>query len=80
MKLYTCVFLKWLQFNLPLTIGMPPKAKKESAPMEECTGYCVKCRASKTMQNCVKDIAKNGRPMLKGSCVDCSTKMNKFVK
>lgn len=59
---------------------MPPKAKKESAPAEECTGYCVKCKTSKTMRDCVKEVAKNGRPMLKGLCVDCGTKMNKFVK
>jgi len=63
---------------------MSPKAKVISSPasvvIEECTGYCVKCKVSKNMLDCVKKVAKNGRSMLQGNCETCTTKMTKFTK
>lgn len=43
-------------------------------------GYCVKCRAKKTMKNPSKSKTKNGRNLMRGSCPSCGTKMVKFVK
>jgi len=45
----------------------------------ECSGYCVKCRKPRTMNNCRRVTSKNGRSMMKGICRECGTKMNKFV-
>lgn len=63
---------------------MAPKVKPVPVPSavaeEVCTGYCVKCKMSKNMLQCVKAVAKNGKPMLQGKCEACSTKMTKFTK
>lgn len=42
--------------------------------------YCVKCKAKKEIQNPVETVAKNGRPMLKGTCPVCGGKLNLFIK
>jgi hypothetical protein len=49
-------------------------AKKESCD----TGYCVSCKAKRGMKNCKKTVS-NGRHVLKGECIKCGTKMNKFI-
>lgn len=38
-------------------------------------GYCVKCKAKKTMANEEKVVMKNGKAALKGKCSDCGTTM-----
>lgn len=43
------------------------------------TAYCVKCKKVCSMNNCNNAMSKNGRKMLKGNCVTCNTKMNKFL-
>ena len=43
-------------------------------------GYCVKCRASKTMKNPESIVMKNKRPATKGTCPSCGTKMFKIGK
>ncbi len=69
---------------------MIPKGRKKTAKKYakranavkmtgECSGYCVKCRKPRTMVNCRRATAKNGRSMMKGICRECGTKMNKFV-
>ena len=46
----------------------------------EKSGYCVKCRAKKTMKNAKMTTTSNGRKALKGVCPTCGTKMMRFVK
>ena len=41
--------------------------------------YCMKCKAKKEMKDPKETTTKNGRPMVKGVCPDCGTKMNKFL-
>ena len=41
--------------------------------------YCMKCKAKKEMKDPKETTTKNGRPMVKGTCPDCGTKMNKFL-
>lgn len=43
-------------------------------------GYCVKCKAKRTMVSCKNATSKNGRNMIKGVCKKCGTKMNVFTK
>ena len=42
-------------------------------------GYCVKCKAKKTMNDAEKVKMKNGRPAVKGKCPDCGTGMYKIL-
>jgi len=43
------------------------------------TGYCMKCKTSKEMKDSQEVIMKNGMKAVKGTCVDCSTKMFKII-
>ena len=43
-------------------------------------GYCVKCRAKKTMKDPKPVTMKNGRPATSGICPDCGTKIFKIGK
>ena len=42
--------------------------------------YCVKCKASKEMQEAQQVQMKNGRPDMKGKCPDCGTGMYRILK
>jgi hypothetical protein len=44
------------------------------------TGYCVKCRSKREMQNTKAVTLKNGKPATKGTCPTCSTKMFRIGK
>ena len=39
------------------------------------TGYCVKCRETREIQNAEQDTLKNGRPATRGTCPVCNTDM-----
>ena len=39
------------------------------------TGYCMKCRASREIQNPQGVTLKNGRAATQGTCPVCSTRM-----
>jgi len=39
------------------------------------SGYCVKCRTKREMQNVTNVHLKNGRPARKGKCPVCKTNM-----
>ena len=41
-------------------------------------GWCMKCKAKKTMNDVTKVTMKNGRPAMKGKCSKCDTKMFKI--
>jgi len=44
------------------------------------TGYCVKCRSKREMQNAKAITMKNGKPATKGICPTCNTKMFRIGK
>ena len=46
----------------------------------ERTGYCVKCKANRTIAKAKMTTTKNGRSVVSGVCKTCGTKMMRFVK
>lgn len=42
-------------------------------------GYCVKCKAKKTMAGAAEVTMKNGRKAMKGKCESCGTGMYKIL-
>ncbi|MCH8859815.1 MAG: hypothetical protein IH843_01495 [Thaumarchaeota archaeon] len=44
------------------------------------TGYCVKCRTKREMNDPKAITMKNGRPATKGTCPTCATKMFRIGK
>ena len=44
------------------------------------TGYCVKCKKKRKMEDTQEITTKNGRRAVKGICPVCSCKMFKFLK
>ena len=38
--------------------------------------YCLKCRDKREMNNPSDQVAKNGKPIIKGACPVCATGMN----
>jgi hypothetical protein len=42
------------------------------------TGYCMKCKEKRDMDNVEEVTMKNGKPARKGTCPECSTKMFKI--
>ena len=48
-------------------------------PMKKNEGYCLKCKKYRIINNAKEDKIKNGRPVLKGECIVCGTKMMKFI-
>ena len=44
------------------------------------TGYCLKCRTSREIQNPKAVTLKNGRPATQGVCPTCGAKMSRMGK
>ena len=44
------------------------------------TGYCLKCRESREMQDAEQVTMKNGRPATRGKCGECGAGMYKIGK
>jgi len=42
------------------------------------TGYCMKCKTQREIQNSKQITMKNGRPSTEGSCPVCGTKIFKI--
>lgn len=42
-------------------------------------GYCVKCKAKRSIKNGTVVTSDKGRRMAKGICPVCGTKVNKFL-
>jgi Domain of unknown function (DUF5679) len=42
------------------------------------TGYCMKCKAQREINNAKQITMKNGRPATEGTCPVCSTKIFKI--
>jgi hypothetical protein len=45
----------------------------------EFEGYCVKCRKKQTIKNGVVERTAKGKPMAKGTCPACGTKVTRFL-
>ena len=48
--------------------------------MADYVAYCVKCKDKRTMQNVEVVTNAKGRKQAKGTCPQCGTKMNLFLK
>ena len=63
--------------------GSPGKSKPKQNRKEGCTmefeGYCVKCRTKRTIKQGTVVKTSKGRPMAKGVCPECGTKVNRFL-
>jgi hypothetical protein len=42
------------------------------------TGYCMKCKTQREINNAKQITMKNGRPATEGTCAVCSTRMFKI--
>jgi len=47
--------------------------------MEKQMGYCVKCKAKRTMKNGKKKTMSNGRHYMSGQCEKCGTNMSAII-
>jgi len=64
----------------------PPAAPDTSAQTAAATppspasqeGYCVKCKTKRVMKD-PHETTTNGRRMMKGTCPECSTNMNRIM-
>ena len=41
--------------------------------------YCMKCKKQVEVKDPQETVTKNGRPLVKGTCSVCGTKVNKFL-
>jgi RNase P subunit RPR2 len=48
--------------------------------MADYEAYCVKCKAKRIMKNAEVVTNAQGRRQAKGTCPQCGTKMNLFLK
>lgn len=46
---------------------------------KQITGYCVKCKAKKSITEAKETTMKNGRKAMKGKCLDCGTGMFRIL-
>ena len=44
------------------------------------TGFCVRCKESREMQDAEQVTRKNGRPATRGTCLVCNTGMYRIGK
>lgn len=52
----------------------------EHAPANAIEGYCVRCKAHRSIVDPQFEAAKNGRPMARGTCPICGARMVRFLK
>ncbi|KAB8144625.1 hypothetical protein F8S13_07075 [Chloroflexia bacterium SDU3-3] len=74
-----------LNAEVPATPAEPPKATPaeppKAAPAEpQPQGYCTRCKAQRAIRDPHPDSAKDGRPMLRGTCATCGAKIARFIK
>lgn len=60
------------------TEGGKPKKAAAAAAIATYTGYCMKCKAKKTMHN-GEEFMEKSRRVAKGTCPECKTKMFAFL-
>ncbi len=57
-----------------------PRVKPEPPQEETHIAYCTKCRSSKAIRNPYVSVAKNGRKMRQGNCIECNNKVCRFIR
>jgi hypothetical protein len=55
------------------------RTMKKRKTMKKNEGYCLKCKKYRMMKDPKEATIKNGRSVLKGECMVCSTNMMKFI-
>ena len=55
------------------------RSRSRSPKMSIGTGYCVKCKAKRKIENPKKRRTRNGRNMVCGTCGVCETKVCRFI-
>jgi len=65
------------ELNLQRDLPQPAMTTEDVAKAREA--YCVKCKTKRHMLDTYQVLAKNGTPMMKGTCPVCSTGMNKIL-
>ena len=55
-------------------------SKAFSKKEQKMTGYCMKCKEKREIQNAQQIVMKNGRPATQGTCPVCNTKIFKIGK
>jgi len=61
------------------SVAAKKKATAKQTPSAPGEGYCVKCKAKRTIANAKQIKMANGRPALKGTCPVCGTGMFKIL-
>jgi len=59
-------------------VGVSGRLLPDESESTVATGYCMKCKAQREIQNAKQITMKNGRPATEGSCPVCNTKIFKI--
>jgi len=60
-------------------ISKKRKTMRKKKAMKKNEGYCLKCKKYRIINNAKEDKIKNDRPVLKGECIVCETRMMRFI-
>ena len=71
--IFSCLPRFWvmLRYRPARNEGQPIRAGKDLS----MTGYCMKCRESREIQEAQQVTMKNGRPATRGKCGECGATM-----
>ena len=61
------------------TAAGAPAAESGDALQEEVTGYCMRCKVKRSIQNPHYETTESGRPAARGTCPVCGAKMFTFL-
>jgi hypothetical protein len=56
-----------------------PKTFAQGGIAMDFEGYCVKCRKKQKITNGSVEKTAKGKPVAKGTCPECGTKVNRFL-
>ncbi len=56
-----------------------PKTSAQGGMTMDFEGYCVKCRKKQKIRNGSVEKTAKGKPVAKGTCPECGTKVNRFL-
>lgn len=57
-----------------------PAAPQATPTPAHPQGYCTRCKAQRDIRDPHPGSAKDGRPMLRGTCATCGAKIARFIK
>ena len=61
------------------TAAAAADAEAGAAPQEEISGYCMRCKTKRPIQNPRHETTESGRPAARGTCPVCGAKMFTFL-